>query len=101
MRDEEIRNAIAAPSHSWQGPRAGSLGVSLVLHSALAFVLLWFSAATPAAVEPSLYEQVIQPHEDRIIWYPLKEIPRISSTEPGEAKAETRSEDTIIHQAPD
>lgn len=101
MRDEEIMNVIAAPSRSWRGQRAGSLGVSLALHSALAFLLLTFSGATQAVVEPSLYEQVIQPHEDRIIWYPLKEIPRISPTEPGEARAETRSEDTIIHQAPD
>lgn len=50
-------------------------------------------------VEPSLYEQVIQPHEDHIVWYPLNEIPKISSPESGEAKAETLNRDTIIHRA--
>jgi hypothetical protein len=98
MRDEESRNAIVAPSRSWRGPRPGSLAFSLLLHSALAFVLLWFSGATQ---EPSLYEQVIQPHENHIVWYPLKEIPKISSPESGEAKAETLNRDTIIHRAPD
>ena len=101
--DEEFRIAVAGSSR-WNGPRPRPLAYSLVLHSAAAFALLWFSDGANPSRDDALRDQPIeQPHE-RIIWYHLKEIPRISSAT-ADKNAPTRAErlnpDVIIYQAPD
>ena len=102
--DEESRSAITPiPSH-WGGPRPRSLAFSLLLHSIAAFSLLWFSGGGNTSEQPTLRDQAVeQPHE-RIIWYHLKEIPRISpatSSEDARIRAERLNREVIIHQAPD
>jgi hypothetical protein len=101
--DEESRGAITARPTQWSGPRPGFLAFSLFLHSVVVFVLLWFPGGG-VTEEPMLRAQVIeQPHE-RIVWYHLKEIPKISPETPSDAariRAEQLSRDVIIHQAPD
>src|SRR5580704_15858385 len=83
------------------GPRPESLTFSLLLHAAALFALFWFSDAG-TFVEPTVYEQVIEPHHDQIVWYHLRELPKISPDgEEKQAVAEHKSPDVMIHQAPD
>jgi hypothetical protein len=100
---EESRGAITARPFEWGGPRPRSIAISLLLHSAAAFALLWFSGGN-ASQEPTLRDQMIeQPHE-HIVWYHLKEIPKISpetSSATAPIRAERLAPEVIIHQAPD
>jgi hypothetical protein len=98
---EEFGSAVN--SRRWGGPRPGSLAFSLLLHSAVAFLLLWFSNGYPGET-PILHEQMTEPHYERMVWYHLKEIPRISpetSSETDRITAEKFNRDVIIHQAPE
>jgi hypothetical protein len=96
--DLKSRSLFASHPYRWSGPRPRSLASSLVLHSILAFCLLWFSSSTNIAPEPA--EQIAPPHE-HIIWYHLKELPKISSNKDGPVRAEQLNQNVIIHQAPD
>ncbi len=100
--DEESRSAITSPPFQWGGPRPRSLAFSLLLHSLAAFALLWVSDGRISR-EPSLRDPVIQQPHEHIVWYHLKEIPRISpeTSDAAPVKAEQLSRDVIIHQAPD
>jgi Gram-negative bacterial TonB protein C-terminal len=83
------------------GPRPWSLTLSLLLHSAAVVALFLFSDAG-TFVQPTVYEQEIEPHKDRIVWYHLSELPKISPDgEEKQAVAEHKSPDVMIHQAPD
>jgi len=98
---EELGSAVN--SRRWGGPRPGSLAFSLLLHSAVAFLLLWFSGGYPGET-PVLHDQMTEPHHERIVWYHLKEIPRISpetSSETARITAEQFNRDVIIHQSPE
>src|SRR5580658_8425623 len=97
----ESGNPIAFRYDRKGGPRSGSLAVSLVLHSAAVLGLFWFSDAG-TFVEPTVYEQEIEPHQDHIVWYHLSELPKISPDgEEKQAVAERKSPDVMIHQAPE
>jgi len=100
--EQESRSAITLRSSQWGGPRPRSLAFSLFLHSVAAFALLSFS--TGGSPEPPLPDPVIQQPHERIVWYHLKEIPKISPETQNDAarvRAEQLSRDVIIHQAPD
>lgn len=98
--DVKSRSLLTSRPYHWGGPHPRSLASSLVLHSILAFCLLWFSSSTNITREP--VDQVEPPHE-HIIWYHLKELPRISpaSNKKAPIRAEQLNPDVIIHQAPD
>lgn len=103
-RDAELAAAAAYRSPRWNGPRFRSLTISLMLHSAAVFALLSGSGENAAFFQPSPEEQIFELKPERIIWYPLKEIPKISpdnSTDKAEIKAEKLSSDVLIHNAPD
>jgi hypothetical protein len=102
--DVESRGALTSLPSQWGGPRPRSLAFSLLLHSVAAFSLLWFSGGGNTNEESTLRDQVIERPHERIVWYHLKEIPRISPATPSEAariSAERLNRDVIIHQAND
>lgn len=101
---EEPRAAITVRRSYWDGPRPGFLGFSLLVHLCAAFVLLWFSDGAKTFVDPTPDEQATAPHIEHIVWYHLKEIPKISPDPTGETdpiRAERVNPDLIIHDAPD
>jgi hypothetical protein len=105
MSIDKESGTVVISSHSHRGgPRPGSLALSLLLHLVAASALLWFSDSGKTFAEPTLYEQMIEPHQDRIVWYHLQEIPKIfpeSPSEPDRIRAERLNTDVIIHNAPD
>lgn len=97
----ESGDPITFRRSSQGGPRPRSLTFSLLLHVVAVFALFWFSD-TGTFVEPTVYEQEIEPHHDQIVWYHLSELPKISPDgEEKQAVAEHKSPDVMIHQAPD
>ena len=101
---EEPRAVITPGRSYWNGPRPGSLAFSLLGHLGAVFFLFWFSDVAKTFVEPAPDEQVVAPQNEHIVWYHLKEIPKISSdtTENiNQVRAERSNPDVIIHDAPD
>jgi hypothetical protein len=99
----ESLGTITAHSFRWGGPRPRPLGISLFLHSVAAFALLWFPGGN-AGKEAAVRDEAIEKPHEHIIWYHLKEIPKISPETQGDMariRAERPNRDVIIHEAPD
>jgi Gram-negative bacterial TonB protein C-terminal len=100
--DEQSRSVITSRPTQWGGPRPKSLVYSLLVHSIVVFSLLWFSGGN-ATEDLAPREQAVEQHQT-IVWYHLKEIPKISpsdQSDDAQIKAERLNPAVIIHQAPD
>lgn len=86
-------------------PRAVPFGVSLGLHAA---ALAWVAAGPVREIAErprSLYEQVIQPNENKIVWYTSRDkLPEVSPLErrgiAQAPKAEVKAPQTVVARPP-
>lgn len=63
----------------------------------------WMPSAGTSVSGPTLYEQEIEPHKDKIVWYHLQKLPEISPGEKVERNpgAEKQNKAILISRAPD
>lgn len=96
LRPEE---QLEAPG---RGGKSVSLALSAALHVAVIAAMVLLPGARNRYSSPTLYEQEIEPHKDKIIWYRLTTLPTIAPEARARVTGAARiNKDTIVSHLPD
>lgn len=86
------------------GPRPQPIALSLMAHAGILSLVVLGPAPNPSRRPPSLYEQVIKPHEHELVWYSFRQkLPEVSPADMQHVQpdgAELKSPDQTVISNP-